>query len=81
MGLFSKILAGGLGWAVGGPVGAIIGVVAASLLGGGTRRLEQTRYETVNQRTAAQNDFKVAMLVLISNCRALVMPFLPLWMR
>ncbi len=66
MGLFSKILAGGLGWAVGGPVGAIIGVVAASLLGGGTRRLEQTRYETVNQRTAAQNDFKVAMLVLMA---------------
>ena len=70
MGLFSKILAGGLGWAVGGPVGAIIGVVAASLLGGGVRRLEQTRYETVNQRTAAQNDFKVAMLVLM----AAVMP-------
>lgn len=66
MGLFSKILAGGLGWAVGGPVGAIIGVVAASLLGGGARRLEQTRYETVNQRTAAQNDFKVAMLVLMA---------------
>lgn len=66
MGLFSKILAGGLGWAVGGPVGAIIGVVAASLLGGGVRRLEQTRYETVNQRTAAQNDFKVAMLVLMA---------------
>ncbi|MBO8440349.1 MAG: TerB family tellurite resistance protein [bacterium] len=66
MGLFSKILAGGLGWAVGGPVGAIIGVVAASLLGGGARRLEQTRYDTVNQRTAAQNDFKVAMLVLMA---------------
>ena len=66
MGLFSKILAGGLGWAVGGPVGAIIGVVAASVLGGGARRLEQTRYDTVNQRTAAQNDFKVAMLVLMA---------------
>jgi DnaJ like chaperone protein len=30
MGLFSKFLAGGLGWVLGGPIGAIIGVILAS---------------------------------------------------
>ena len=31
MGLFKKIIAGGLGWTLGGPIGAIIGVALASL--------------------------------------------------
>ena len=31
MGIFKKIIAGGLGWTLGGPIGAIIGVALASL--------------------------------------------------
>ncbi len=67
MGLFSKILAGGLGWALGGPLGAVIGVVLASAFGGDTqKRVEYGGNDGRDRRSAGQNDFKMAMLVLMA---------------
>ncbi len=72
MGLFSKILAGSIGWALGGPIGAIIAVAIASALGGKTtdysRRIEsdgtaQSEPRYGKQQTTS-NDFVMALLVL-----------------
>ena len=55
MGLFKKIIAGGLGWTLGGPIGAIIGVVFASLFDSD----KSFEYR-------GGNDFQVVLLVLMS---------------
>ncbi len=68
MGLFKKIIAGGLGWTLGGPIGAIIGVAIASFFDAD----KNTEYQTINTdgnsqyHTRQSNDFKVALLVLIA---------------
>ena len=68
MGLFKKIIAGGLGWTLGGPIGAIIGVAIASFFDGD----KSVEYQSVNTDGASQyhtrrsNDFQVALLVLIA---------------
>lgn len=74
MGLFGKILAGGLGWTLGGPIGAIIGVWLASRFeknGSDPRYIEDhdgPYRHRVYRRTAANaaNDFEMALLVLIA---------------
>jgi len=63
MGFIGKIFAGGLGWALGGPIGAILGVVFASALDG----LSNTYTPNINGETStSQSDFMMAMLVLLA---------------
>ncbi len=72
MGFFSKILAGSIGWALGGPIGAIIALAIASALGSKTtdysRRIESDGQAHSEQRYSRQqttsNDFTMALLVL-----------------
>ena len=63
MGFLGKIFAGGLGWALGGPIGAIIGVVLASVVDGESHTV--TSRSRVSGRTS-QSDFMMAMLVLLA---------------
>ena len=63
MGFIGKVFAGGLGWALGGPIGAIIGVVISSLFDGVSTALMPQR--TASPRTS-QSDFLMAMLVLLA---------------
>ena len=68
MGLFKKIIAGGLGWTLGGPIGAIIGVVFASLFDS-DRSFEYQRVEDAGRTHKSNrggNDFQVVLLVLMS---------------
>ncbi|MBO5728382.1 MAG: TerB family tellurite resistance protein [Paludibacteraceae bacterium] len=68
MGLFGKILAGGLGWTLGGPIGAIIGVTIASMFDTPDKVENQTFDTSTRPRSTNQqaNDFQVALLVLIA---------------
>ena len=68
MGLFKKIIAGGLGWTLGGPIGAIIGVVFASLFDS-DKSFEYQRVEEAGRTHKSNrggNDFQVVLLVLMS---------------
>lgn len=77
MGLFKKILAGGLGWTLGGPIGAIIGVVIASMMDA-EKENQRRRYldndtgstssphSQYTSRSYVANDFQMALLVLIA---------------
>ena len=68
MGLFKKIIAGGLGWTLGGPIGAIIGVVFASLFDS-DKSFEYQRIEDAGRTHKSNrggNDFQVVLLVLMS---------------
>ena len=63
MGFLGKIFAGGLGWALGGPIGAVIGVVLASVFDGeSTTSMPRTN----TSRRTSQSDFMMAMLVLLA---------------
>lgn len=68
MGIFKKIIAGGLGWTLGGPVGAIIGVALASLFD--ADKTSEYKYvdeerTTYNTHQGA-NDFQLVLLVLMT---------------
>lgn len=68
MGLFQKIIAGGLGWTLGGPIGAIIGVALASLFDG-DKTVEYQRVESgsrAHNSSRGANDFQVVLLVLMT---------------
>ena len=68
MGLFKKIIVGGLGWTLGGPIGAIIGVVFASLFDS-DKSFEYQRVEDAGRTHKSNrggNDFQVVLLVLMS---------------
>ena len=76
MGLFKKILYGGLGWTLGGPIGAIIGVYLASLSDRQNSYNEQHQHRpfintnspnNAQRASHAANDFQVAMLVLMAS--------------
>jgi len=58
---FSKWLGGGIGWAFGGPVGALIGFAVGSMFDAPT-----TKKTTVSRASTTQNDFKLSLLVLIA---------------
>ena len=65
MGNFVKWIGGGLGWAFGGPIGAIIGFALGSLLGGdGGTQVTQHTYRSNRQTT--EQDFKASLLVMIA---------------
>ncbi len=58
---FGKWLGGGLGWAFGGPIGALIGFAVGSMFD------SPSSVKTTEQRSvSAQNDFKMSLLVLIA---------------
>ena len=69
MGLFKKIIAGGLGWTLGGPIGAIIGVALVSLFDNGNnveyQRVDENRRGSNNSRSA--NDFQIVLLVMMAS--------------
>lgn len=58
---FGKWLGGGLGWAFGGPIGALIGFAVGSMFDTPT-----TIKTTQSRVTTTQNDFKVSLLVLMA---------------
>lgn len=70
----AKWLLGGLGFVLGGPIGAIIGVVIGGLFEGsaalpGGSSETRTGYQTSqqqNRRTASADDIRVSLLVLIA---------------
>jgi len=73
MGLFRTILFGGLGFTLGGPIGAIVGVVISSLLdvGNSWKRIEMgddTQAETNHRYTKTQvaNDYRMVFLVMFA---------------
>lgn len=68
MGIFKKIIAGGLGWTLGGPIGAIIGVMMASLFDSN----KNVDYQTVDNKdyrrsnSTRPDDFQVVLLILMA---------------
>lgn len=61
MGKYSKWIAGGLGFVLGGPIGALIGFAVGSFLGGQPVATNQGSY-----RKTTEADFKMSLLVLIA---------------
>jgi len=72
MGLFSKFLAGGLGWVLGGPIGAIIGVILASAFDSNSQKLLSGDYSDSSsqqqsyRRSTTQSDYRMSLLILIA---------------
>ncbi len=63
MGNFAKWIGGGLGWAFGGPVGALIGFALGSMFDG-SDHVDSSRTLTANRTT--EGDFKMSLLVLMA---------------
>lgn len=67
MSLSKKLLWGGLGWAMGGPIGAILGVALASL----SDQVQQPRRRTTYRRSPIPRttsvDFMASLLVLVAS--------------
>lgn len=59
---FGKWLGGGLGWAFGGPIGGLIGFAVGSMFDAPTITVKTTQ----SSAAAAQNDFKMSLLVLMA---------------
>ena len=68
MGIFKKIIAGGLGWTLGGPIGAIVGVLMASLFDSNNNSDYQSNSDNTRayNRTAPANDFQIVLLILMT---------------
>lgn len=68
--MLAKLILGGLGWAIGGPIGAILGVVIGSLFESSTGKslpFNATSYATnTGNRTTTQSDINASLLILIS---------------
>lgn len=72
MGLLSKIIAGGLGWTLGGPIGVVVGVMLASLFD--VKNVNPRQGTTTSRnasgrgysRTRGAEDFQMALLVLMA---------------
>lgn len=60
---YTKWMAGGLGWALGGPIGALIGYVLGTVFDN-SEALIQT--STQRMRRTKEGDFKMSLLVLIA---------------
>lgn len=60
---FGKWIAGGLGWAFGGPIGALVGFTLGSLFEKTNITVQQN---TGGQRNTAEADFKMSLLVMIA---------------
>ncbi|MDR1591903.1 MAG: TerB family tellurite resistance protein [Prevotellaceae bacterium] len=66
MGLFTKFLAGGLGFALGGPLGALIGVALASIVDATTSQIKFDSTPSPEESATVQGDFRVSLLVMIA---------------
>lgn len=70
MGFLSKLLGGGLGWAFGGPIGAIIGLALATLFDMDSSKVKEqlNRERSANYQnvSVSENDFRMALLVLMA---------------
>ena len=71
MGLFSKILFTGLGWTVGGPIGALLGYYLGKILssddnGGFSPFIGSESHRGPYRNTGTQADVNVALMVLIA---------------
>lgn len=65
MGKFGKWIGGGLGWAVGGPIGAIFGFVVGSLIDGSSVEMPTGRTTGYSGRTTA-GGYVMSLLVLVA---------------
>ena len=63
MGKYNKWLGGGLGWFVGGPLGALFGFLVGSMIDGSTA--SETRYRG-RTYTTTRGDFGMSLLVLVA---------------
>ena len=66
MGKFAKWIGGGLGWVLGGPIGALVGFALGSLLDSGDEVQPQAGGHTYRTNRTAEGDFKMSLLVLIA---------------
>lgn len=65
MGNFIKWIGGGLGWALGGQIGAIIGYAIGSLFDGGSTKTTTHKTQTYSRQTNESN-FKASLLVMMA---------------
>ena len=65
MAKFGKWIGGGLGWAFGGPIGAIIGFTVGSMFDGGTQAI-RTRTNGYSGRTTT-GGYVMSLLVLVAS--------------
>ena len=63
MGSFGKWIGGGLGWAFGGPIGALIGFAVGSMFDGSHIYVSTN---TLGPSHTAEGDFKMSLLVLMA---------------
>lgn len=61
---FGKWIGGGLGWAFGGPIGALIGFAVGSLFDGSNVQVSSTNSTSAGRTT--EGDFKMSLLVLMA---------------
>jgi len=72
MGSFTKWIAGGLGWAMGGPIGGIIGFAVGAVFDdmlkagneGQSRRFDQSQYQSADSYQTRVGDFGMSLAVL-----------------
>jgi DnaJ like chaperone protein len=67
MSLGKKILWGGLGWAMGGPIGAILGVALASITDQMQQQGKRTTYRRSPIPRTTSVDFMASLLVLVAD--------------
>jgi DnaJ like chaperone protein len=63
MGSFGKWIGGGLGWAFGGPIGALIGFTLGSMFDGS---VTVNTSHSLGQSRTTEGDFKMSLLVLMA---------------
>lgn len=65
---FAKWITGGLGFVLGGPIGALIGFFVGSLIENSSQlQMQESRSPSENNNQTAEGDFKVSLLVLIAS--------------
>ena len=65
MAKFGKWIGGGLGWAFGGPIGAIIGFTVGSMFDGGTKQIQRGATSGFSRRTTT-GGYVASLLVLVA---------------
>ncbi|MDT8401195.1 MAG: TerB family tellurite resistance protein [Bacteroidales bacterium] len=65
MGKYAKWIGGGLGWFLGGPLGALLGFAAGSIFDGKSQQATTTNYRGRDYRTTA-GDFGLSLIVLVA---------------
>ncbi len=65
MAKFGKWIGGGLGWAFGGPIGAIVGFAIGSMFDGGTETIQTGRRTGYSTRTTT-GGYVMSLLVLVA---------------